>query len=104
MTGVATPLGFLFFLSLSGGCHGWWPFSTSQEPAEASSRPQIAEGEEKQVRHVPAKFEVATAEQKFLAEAQKYMELSALEKCQHAVSTGHGAVVSVKRQFCCPGR
>ena len=53
----------------------WWPFS-SGENAEAAA--PVAPRE-------PVTFEMANAEQKFLAEAQEDLNLSPLEACQHQV-------------------
>ena len=57
----------------------WWPFSSGEgekegnkEPAEAAVATRVG-------------FEMATAEQKFLAEAQKYLDLPPLEACQYQV-------------------
>ena len=58
----------------------WWPFSTG-EGAEM-------EIETEAVRREPVAFEMASAEQKFLAEAQHYMGLSPLEACQQEVRSG----------------
>lgn len=57
----------------------WWPFSGSEEREEVSSV----------TAHEPVAFEMASAEQKFLAEAQQFLNLSPLEACQHEVSDMH---------------
>lgn len=57
----------------------WWPFSGSEEREEVSS----VEARE------PVAFEMASAEQKFLAEAQQFLNLPPLEACQHEVSESH---------------
>ena len=54
----------------------WWPFSSSEEDAEPPA--PVAPRE-------PVAFEMANAEQKFLAEAQEYLNMSPLEACQHQV-------------------
>lgn len=51
----------------------WWPFSSAGE----DGGPIVA--------REPVAFEMASAEQKFLAEAQQYLDLSPLEACQHKV-------------------
>lgn len=82
---LAALLCSLLLLSRTNTAHGWWPFSSTTAPtADAPSKLQI-EDEEPRVQAHPARFEVINAEQKFLAEAQKYLEMSPLEKCQHAV-------------------
>ena len=67
--------------SLPATVHGWWPW-VSVENTVPEDLPEEIEDK----AHLPAKFEVSNAEQKFLAEAQKYLQLSPLEKCQHSVS------------------
>ena len=58
----------------------WWLFSgATNEPADGYA----AEG--KAVERQPASFEMASAEQKFLSEAQQYLDLPPLEKCQYRV-------------------
>lgn len=56
----------------------WWPFSSSEERKEASDASSVASRE-------PVAFEMASAEQKFLAEAQQFLNLPPLEACQHEV-------------------
>lgn len=73
----------LVIISLPETAHGWWPFSVGNEVPEIENLQ--AENEDR--AQLPAKFEVSNVEQKFLAEAQKYLKLSPLEKCQHSVST-----------------
>ena len=65
----------------------WWPFSIDEaddEPTAAAV--QSAAG--------PVAFEMATAEQKFLAEAQQYLNLPPLEACQHKARLVAGSRVS----------
>lgn len=62
--------------------NGWWPFSsqTSSEPAHLS-----AEKDPDRSRNA-AQFEMMSAEQKFLSEAQQFLDLSPLDQCLHGVS------------------
>lgn len=57
----------------------WWPFSND----DTDEQPRIVAIQEAKE---PVAFEMATAEQKFLAEAQQYLNLSPLEACQYQVS------------------
>ena len=58
---------------------GWWPFSgggsqAKEEPAnDDASRKAVA-------------FEMVSAEQRFLNEAQQFLDLSPLDQCLHGVS------------------
>ena len=70
---------------LLGQTLGWWPFSDS-EPAPTVQQAQLPQTRGEDQVKAPAKFEVSNAEQKFLAEAHSYLNLSPLEKCQHSVS------------------
>ena len=66
-------------LALTGMTYGWWPFSSSSEDNVL---------EEEEARATPAglvQFEMKSAEQKFLAEAQQLLDLSPLERCQNEV-------------------
>ena len=56
----------------------WWPFSSGGEPSE-ESRASV------EVARQAIPFEMRSAEQKFLAEAQQYLDLSPLEACQYRV-------------------
>lgn len=56
----------------------WWPFSGGEESKEASEASSVASRE-------PVAFEMASAEQKFLVEAQQFLNLPPLEACQHEV-------------------
>ena len=61
-------------------CTCWWPFSDDSPEATASPEPHA---------HLESRtavpFEMMTAEQKFLAQAQQFLDLPPLEKCQHQV-------------------
>ena len=59
---------------------GWWPFS-SGDSNEAIQPEQASLGGSKKV----AQFEMMSAEQKFLSEAQQFLDLSPLDKCLHGV-------------------
>lgn len=80
----------LFFLCLVWSSHCWWPFSSVQTP---DAKPQLTHTEESGGKEAPAKFEVTNAEQKFLAEAHSFLNLSPLEKCQHSVSMKNGPLI-----------
>lgn len=56
----------------------WWPFSSGGEPSE-ERRASV------DVARQAIPFEMRSAEQKFLAEAQQYLDLSPLEACQFRV-------------------
>ena len=62
----------------------WWPFSSSSSENE----PTVNEASSGQLRRA-VEFEMTTAEQKFLAEAQQFIELSQLDQCQHLVCVVH---------------
>lgn len=81
---VAALLCLLILILHTRSARGWWPFSTADTEEETATAEDDQDGSP-QVQQVPAKFEVSTAEQKFLAEAQKYLDMSPLEKCQHGV-------------------
>ena len=57
----------------------WWPFSSGEgeETPPAAAAPAPPSG--------PVTFEMNSAEQKFLAEAQAILNLPPLEACQHKV-------------------
>lgn len=61
------------------GGFSWWPFSSSLSDNE----PKLSESSSELRRAVD--FEMATSEQKFLAEAQQFLDLSQLDQCQHLV-------------------
>ena len=66
-------------LSGSGAEAFWWPFSSGEkeetQPSAAVQAPPSG----------PVAFEMNSAEQKFLAEAQEILNLPPLEACQHQV-------------------
>ena len=61
----------------------WWPFSSEtadeETRVEASHGPSVNPG-------APVAFEMKSAEQKFLAEANQFLELPPLERCQNKVA------------------
>ena len=60
----------------------WWPFSDGEDDngeVETPPQPRL------EADSRPVSFEMASAEQKFLAEAQQFLDLSPLEACQHRV-------------------
>ena len=58
----------------------WWLFSGAAiEPTDG----EAADGGA--VERRPVSFEMASAEQKFLSEAQQYLDLPPLEACQYRV-------------------
>lgn len=74
----------LFLLILSGDCQGWWSSSNqraSPNDAEGNSEGRNS-GNAKQTR---VNFEVLSAEEKFLAQAKQYMDLSPLDLCHQKV-------------------
>jgi len=59
--------------------HAWWPFSSS-------SSEETGTEQGKYLQNSPVPFEMTTAEEKFLAEAKKYMgDLSPLDSCHQIV-------------------
>ena len=96
---MATFIVFLLLVSLlavKAWC--WWPFSSVGTEAESASETLLPSKQEEtpvevKVQKNSAKFEISNAEQKFLAEAHNYLNLSPLEQCQHSVSL-HFAVLS----------
>jgi len=62
----------------------WWPFSEGEDDdvQTGTSRGEDATESAKDV--VP--FEMKTAEQKFLVEAQQFLDLSPLDHCQNQAS------------------
>lgn len=63
--------------------HAWWPFSSS-------SSEETGTKQGKHLQNSPVPFEMTTAEEKFLAEARKYMgDLTPLDSCHQIVSTGN---------------
>lgn len=62
--------------------NGWWPFS-SQVSSE-SAQPPAEQAIERSRK--AAQFEMMSAEQKFLSEAQQFLDLSPLDQCLHGVS------------------
>ena len=73
--------GCLCLALLVTACSCWWPFSDDSPEATASPEPS-AQLETRTA--VP--FEMMTAEQKFLAQAQQFLDLPPLDKCQNQVS------------------
>ena len=57
--------------------YAWWPFSSQVDEPSAAQQPSLSK---------PASFEMATAEQKFLSEAQQLLDLAPLDRCLHGVS------------------
>ena len=66
-------------LGFSGTEALWWPFSSGgeEETLPSAAVPSPPSG--------PVTFEINSAEQKFLAEAQAILNLPPLEACQHQV-------------------
>ncbi len=64
--------------SVLGLSQCWWPFSSSEDVQKEEREPEQLE---------MTRFEMRTAEQKFLAEAQQFLDLSSLEKCQYQVAS-----------------
>ena len=60
---------------------GWWPFSS-----EISSESERASVDSLDHSRRAAQFEMMSAEQKFLSEAQQFLDLSPLDHCLHGVS------------------
>lgn len=67
----------LIFLLLVHSAWGWWIFSST-----ASTDTESGNGK---IERRPVAFEINSAEQKFLAEAQQFLDLPQLDQCQHMV-------------------
>lgn len=69
-----------FLCMLLVSTNAWWPFSSSStEDTEAEQG--------RYLKNSPVPFEMTTAEEKFLAEAKKYMgNLTPLDTCHQIVS------------------
>ena len=77
----------LVLFLLPTASYGWWIFSSGEsERDESNSSPETRR---------PVQFEMTTAEQKFLAEAQTFLDLPRLDQCQHVVSVLQVPVVPV---------
>ncbi|KAL5491001.1 hypothetical protein EMCRGX_G016214 [Ephydatia muelleri] len=74
---------FLLLLQLSQG-RSWWLFSGKDEHPETDVS---SDSQQQERRPAALPFEISSVEQKFLAEAQQYLDLSPLEQCQHKVIT-----------------
>ena len=76
---------FLTFLCFTA--NAWWPFESgkvSDPPTEVKDDNGDKTGEF--LRNSPVPFEMSVAEQKFLAEAQRYMgDMPALDQCHQVV-------------------
>ena len=70
----------------------WWPFQSGKvanPPTEVKDDNGEKTGEF--LRNSPVPFEMSVAEQKFLAEAQRYMgDMAALDQCHQVVSLSYG--------------
>lgn len=61
--------------------YAWWPFSSS-------SSEETGEEQGSHLKDSPVPFEMTAAEEKFLAQARKYMgDLTPLDSCHQIVST-----------------
>lgn len=72
----------LLLLQLSLG-RSWWLFSGKDEHPETDVGSSDSQQKERRLAALP--FEINSAEQRFLAEAQQFLDLSPLEQCQHKV-------------------
>lgn len=79
---MASSIRLLVVCWLPAAVFGWWPFSGQVEHEQLE---QLTHTVESQVRKA-AVFEMMTAEQKFLSEAQQFLDLSPLDQCLHGVS------------------
>lgn len=68
----------LFHVSLT-----WWPFAENEEEDEQMETRTDSSSLPPPVSMVP--FEAMSAEQKFLQESKKLLDLSPLDQCQHKV-------------------
>lgn len=63
---------------LPGVVFCWWPFTSQQDPEKPSRHVDI--------QRKAASFEMMSAEQKFLSDAQQFLDLAPLDRCLHGVS------------------
>ena len=72
--------------------HCWWPFESgtvTDPPTKVKKENGGKTGEF--LRNSPVPFEMSVAEQRFLAEAQRYMgDMAALDQCHQVVSSLRG--------------
>ena len=85
-----TPLYQMFLLAwLCLSAKAWWPFESGKvanPPTEVKNDNGEKTGEF--LRSSPVPFEMSVAEQKFLAEAQRYMgDMAALDQCHQVIIT-----------------
>ena len=84
-----TSLLHVFLLAfLCSAAEAWWPFE-SGKVVEPPTEVKDDNGEKtgQFLRNSPVPFEMSVAEQKFLAEAQRYMgDMAALDQCHQVVS------------------
>lgn len=82
MSTQRTLLACTFMCVLLVPVNAWWPFSSS-----SSEETSAEQGRHLKDNAVP--FEMTTAEEKFLAQARKYMgDLTPLDSCHQIVSNG----------------
>ena len=79
----ATVLALSLLALLAASANAWWPFSDDDDIEEARSQATNKNGGSPSPGLVP--FEIKTADQKFLEEAQQLLKLSPLDLCQHKV-------------------
>ena len=82
---------WLLIATLMGAEAFWWPFSSDSEGG--------SEQETAVASREPVAFEMASAEQKFLAEAQQFLNVPPLEACQYKVSS-HTSCRAWWRVYC----
>lgn len=84
----ASVLQVFLVVSLCVTANAWWPFQmgkVANPPTEVKHDKGEKTGEF--LRNSPVPFEMSVAEQKFLAEAQRYLgDMSALDQCHQVVS------------------
>ena len=74
----------LFLLILSSDCEGWWS-SSNQKPSPSDAKGSSKKGSSGNSLQPRVNFEVLSAEEKFLAQANQYMDLSPLDLCHQKV-------------------
>jgi hypothetical protein len=78
----------VFLAWLCFTANAWWPFESGKvvnPPTEVKNDNGEKTGEF--LKNSPVPFEMSVAEQKFLAEAQRYMgDMAALDQCHQVVS------------------
>lgn len=85
---ILLPCQVLLLVFLFQSVRAWWPFKGAKvAPPPTEVKDENGEKTGEYLRNSPVPFEMSVAEQKFLAEALRYMgDMSALDQCHQVVS------------------